>query len=138
MRQVLLGVALIFLSAGNVFADNFVEAGELRTMIEQKKEVILIDIQTPEDFTKRHIQGSIETNAYPAKSEDEKKRLDKALPTIKASTAPVVVVCPRGKSGAKNSYDYLISKGIPENRLQILKGGIAAWPYQELLGKPKN
>lgn len=29
--------------------------------------------------------------------------LDKALPTINASKAQVVVVCPRGKSGAKNS-----------------------------------
>jgi hypothetical protein len=47
----------------------------------------------------------------------------------------VVIICPRGKSGASNTYDYIKSKGIPENRLYILEGGIAGWPYKEMLIK---
>ena len=89
----------------------------------------MVDIQPAADFAKQHLPGSIETNAFPAKSDEEKGRLNKALPAINASKAPVIVLCPRGKSGAKNSYDYLQSKGVAENRLQILEGGIADWPY---------
>jgi hypothetical protein len=60
---------------------------------------------TATDFTNQHLPGAIETNAFP------------------------------GKSGAKNNYDYLQSKGVVENRLQILEGGIADWPYAEMLVK---
>ena len=95
----------------------------------------MVDIQPAADFAKQHLPGSIETNAFPAKSDEEKARLNKALPAINGSKAPVVVLCPRGKSGAKNSYEYLQSKGVPENRLQILEGGIADWPFTEMFVK---
>ena len=57
---------------------------------------------------------------------------------LKGSAAPVVVVCPHGKSGAKNAYEYLASRGINEDRLRILDGGIAEWPFKELFvsGRP--
>jgi len=86
--------------------------------------VILIDIQPAADFEKHHLPGAIETNAYPVKSDEEKKRLDKSLDTIKKSEELVVIICPRGGSGAINSYNYYLSQGIPENRLTILKGGM--------------
>ena len=90
---------------------------------------------TAADFTKQHLPGVIETNSFPDKSDEEKARLNKALPAINAGKAQVIVLCPRGKSGAKNSYDYLQSKGVVENRLRILEGGIADWPYAEMLVK---
>ncbi len=91
-----------------------------------------MDIQPAADFEKQHLPGSIETNAFPAKTDEEKARLDKVLARIKSSKDPVVVVCPRGKSGAKNSYNHLESKGVSEDRMQILEGGIAEWPFKEL------
>jgi len=114
-------------------AANYIEAEEMKQIIQQKKDVIIVDIQPSADFEKHYLPGSIETNAFPAKTSEEKQRLDKALPAISASKAPVVIVCPRGKSGAKNSYDYLLTKGIPEERLLILDDGISGWPYKELL-----
>jgi len=114
-------------------AANYIEAEEMKQIIKQKKDVIIVDIQPGADFEKHYLPGSIETNAFPAKTSEEKQRLDKALPAISASKAPVVIVCPRGKSGAKNSYDYLLTKGIPEERLLILDDGISGWPYKELL-----
>jgi len=113
-------------------AANYITPDELKEMILQKKDVVIVDIQPPTEFEQHFLPGSIETNAFPAKSNDEKQRLNKTLPAINASTAPVVIVCPRGGSGAKNSYEYLQSQGVPENRLLILKGGIAGWPYQDL------
>jgi rhodanese-related sulfurtransferase len=93
--------------------------------------MIVVDIQPAKDFALQHLPGSIETNAYPAKSDDEKHLLDKVLATIKASADPVIIVCPRGKGGAKNSYEYLLSQGVAENRLQILEDGISGWPFKE-------
>jgi rhodanese-related sulfurtransferase len=124
---------LVLAHVSLAFAANYISPDELKGMIQQQKDVVIVDIQPANEFEQHYLKGSIETNAFPAKSPDEKQRLDKSLPVIKASSAPVVIVCPRGGSGAKNSYEYFQAQGIPEERLLILKGGIAGWPYQELL-----
>lgn len=92
--------------------------------------MILIDICSAEQFAKGHIKGSIETNAYPVKTEEEKARLAKHLPTMKASTEDVIIVCPRGGGGAKNTFDFYKANGIDENRMLILEKGMDKWPFQ--------
>ncbi|MBV5339838.1 MAG: rhodanese-like domain-containing protein [Deltaproteobacteria bacterium] len=134
-KRIVLTLALTLLSATAALAANYIEPQELKELLDKKSEVILVDIQPAADFEKQHLPGSIETNAFPAAKDEEKARLDKALTVIKASKAPVVVVCPRGKTGAKNSYNYLESKGVPEERMQILEDGIAGWPYKEMFVK---
>lgn len=138
MKRLLLAVVAVLLTGTAALAANYIDADELKPLIEQKKSLIIVDIQPAADFAAHHFAGAIETNAFPAKTAEEKSRLDKVIATIKESNAPVVVVCPKGKSGAKNSYAYLVSKGIPEERLQILDGGIAEWTYKELFvtGRP--
>jgi rhodanese-related sulfurtransferase len=135
LKKIMLSFALTLASASITLAANYIEPQELKELLDKKKTVILVDIQPAADFEKQHLPGSIETNAFPAKTDEEKTRLDKALAVIKTSKDPVVVVCPRGKSGAKNSYNYLESKGISEERMQILEGGIHEWPYKELFVK---
>ena len=135
LKIIILSFALTLASATIALAANYIEPQELKELMDKKKPVILVDIQPAADFEKQHLPGSIETNAFPAKTDEEKARLDKALAIIKTSKDPVVVVCPRGKSGAKNSYNYLESKGISEDRMQILEGGIHEWPYKELFVK---
>jgi rhodanese-related sulfurtransferase len=132
--------SLVFLfSAVLLYASqyNMIKPEELKNWLTSGKKVILVDIQPHEDFVKGHIKGAIETNAYPASKDEERKRLDKVLPIIKKSKDPVVIICPRGRTGAKNTYNYLKSKGVPENRLYILEGGMGGWPYPELLEKGK-
>jgi rhodanese-related sulfurtransferase len=97
--------------------------------------MVIVDIQPAVDFEQHHLPGSIETRAFPAVKDEEKARLDKAMPAIKSSNGMVVVVCPRGKSGALNSYKYFVSKGISEDRLRILEDGVAEWPYKDLMVK---
>jgi hypothetical protein len=53
----------------------------------------------------------IKTNAYPAKT-DEEKKLDGVQSSINSSKEDVVIVCPRGGGGAKNTYEYLKTKGV--------------------------
>lgn len=131
----LIVLAIIMFSATVALAANYIEPQELKDLLDKKKPVILVDIQPAADFEKHHLPGSVETNAFPAKTDQEKARLDKVLTAIKASQDPVVVICPRGGSGAKNSYMYLKSKGVPEDRMTILEGGIAQWPYKDSLSK---
>lgn len=135
LKRMVLTLTLTLLSAGSALAANFIEAEELKKMIDQKQELILVDIQPAADFEKQHLPGSIETNAFPAKTAEEKTRLDKVLPIINQSKAPVIVICPRGKSGAKNSYDYLHSKGVSEERMKILEDGIAGWEFEKMFVK---
>ena len=132
-QKIALTLIFTLLAVTAALAANYIDPPELKELLDKKKPVILVDIQPAADFAKQHLAGSIETNAFPAKTDEEKARLDKALVIIKASKDPVVVVCPRGKSGAKNSYSYLESKGVPEVRMTILEGGMAEWPYKELL-----
>lgn len=92
--------------------------------------MIIINICPVEQFAKGHIKGSLETNAYPVKTKEEKARLAEYLPKIKASTDDVVIVCPRGGGGAKRTFDFYKSSGIEEKRLLILEKGMNKWPYE--------
>lgn len=135
MKKFAAALILTLSTATAALAANYIEPQELKELLDKKQSVILVDIQPAADFEKQHLPGSIETNAFPAKSDDEKKRLDKTLPIINASKDPVVVICPRGKTGAKNSYEYLMKQGVAEERMTILEGGIHEWPYKELFVK---
>lgn len=126
-------VMLALVATTAVAADyNYVKPEVFKSWLESGKEVVIVDIQVPEEFAKRHFQGAIETNAYPVKSDEERARLDQTLARINATSAEVVIVCPRGGGGAKNTYDYLKSKGVDEARLFILEKGMEGWPHPEL------
>ncbi|BCS53873.1 rhodanese-like domain-containing protein [Geobacter sp. SVR] len=133
-RTVCMVVILATLMAGTVLAEsyNYVKPETMKTWLETKKPVIVVDIQVPAEFAKRHLPGSVETNAFPVKSDEEKKRLENVLATIGSSRDDVVIVCPRGGGGAKNTYEYLKSKGVDEKRMYILEKGIEGWPYPQM------
>ena len=126
--------AILMLIVATVFAAdyNFVSPDRFKEELATGKKSIIVDIQVPDEFVKHHFKDSLETNAYPVKTDEERKRLDAVLATINASQDDVVIVCPRGGGGAKNAYDYLKSKGVAEKRLFILEKGMGGWPYPEL------
>ncbi len=123
----------IMLFAGSISAGgyNTITAQELKKRIKQGPSVILVDICPVDQFAKGHIPGSIETNAYPVKTDEEKVRLYKGMLKITASSDDVVIICPKGGSGARNAVDYYKSKGVSEKRLLILEKGMSEWPYEK-------
>ena len=134
-------IVLIIFTAFLTFAQNGLAAGyqylsaeELKGWLEASKSVLLVDIQEKNDFAAHHIKGSMETNAYPVKSDAERQAIARAVSQAKDYEA-VVVVCPRGKGGATRTYDYLKKMGVLEEKLSILTGGMAKWPYQEWVEK---
>jgi len=133
-------VALLFFSVPAVAA-NYVEPDVLKQWLEGGRSVILIDLQPADAFRQRHIRGSMMTNAYSVKSDEQKVMLDTALPVIRSSDRAVVIVHAPGKMGrigGSNAYDYFRSKGVAETRLFILNGGIDNWPYENLTEEIKK
>jgi len=137
MKQLALLPLLILLCVFNVASVfesfNYTEADQFKKWIESDKPVIIVDIQVKDEFAAHHFPGSIETNAYPVKTEAQQKQIARALKAYKKTGNDIVVVCPRGGGGAKRCYSYLKSQGIPEGKLSILKGGVSKWPYRDIL-----
>ena len=134
-RYAVLVVSLVLIMVNTAWAANMLKAEDFKKWLEAGKSVIIVDIQPAKEYEQHHFKGSIETNAFPAKTDEERARLDKAIEKAKASKDDVVIVCPRGRSGAQNTYDYMKLKGIEEKRLFILEGGVANWPYKEMFVK---
>ena len=107
----------------------YITADELNTRLGAGSPMILIDICPVDQFAKGHIKGAVETNAYPVKTEEEKARLAERLPMLKASADEIIILCPRGGGGAKNTYDFYKANGIDDNRLLILEKGMDKWPF---------
>ncbi len=139
MKTFILTIAAFFLIAAAALASdyNFISPEKTKNWIETQVPVTIVDIQVKEEFESHHLPGSIPTYAYPVKSDAEKALINDAVAISISKGAPVIVVCPRGKGGAKRCYDYMKSQNVPEDKLLILKGGISGWPYKELLTSGK-
>lgn len=109
---------------------NYISAADLQKRHQSKSPMILLDICPVEQFAKGHIPGSIETNAYPVDTDEQRERLAKVLPQIQASKDDVIILCPRGGGGAKKTFDFYKSKGVDAKRMLILEKGMDAWPYE--------
>jgi len=116
---------------------NYISPAQLKQRLESADKPLLLDIQVEADYAKHHLPGTIPTYAYPAKSDAERAKLQPAVSKILESKDDVVIVCPGGGSGAKNTVDYLKAAGVPESRLLILEKGQKGWPFPELVTKDK-
>lgn len=112
---------------------NYVKADDFKQWLDSGKAMVLVDIQVKDEFSLHHFKDSIETNAFPVETEEQRKMLNPAVAGAKKAGTDVVVICPRGGGGAKRCYSYLKAQGISEEKLFILEGGIAKWPHKEML-----
>ncbi len=114
---------------------NFISAEKMKENLEAGDNVIIVDIQVEKEFNEHHIPGSLATYAYPVKSDSDRLKVDKAVKKYEETGKNVVIVCPRGKGGAKRCYDYMKAHNVPEEKLAILENGMSGWPYKELVEK---
>lgn len=126
----LVAVGLSAPGAGESY--RYVKAADLAARLSAKDPVVMVDIQAEPEYAQRHIKGVIPTYAYPVKSDAERSRIEAVVSQLQASSAPVVVVCPRGGGGAERAYDLLREKGVAPERLYILEKGQAGWTYGDL------
>ncbi|MEN8140804.1 MAG: rhodanese-like domain-containing protein [Thermodesulfobacteriota bacterium] len=138
MRTISLMCLLLLTTATSAVAGsyNYVGKKEFKGWLTAGKSMVIVDIQEKDAFAKHHFPGSIETNAFPVKTDAQRRSIDPAVVKAKANMADdVIVVCPRGGGGAKRCYDYLRQQGVADSRLYILKGGVDKWPHRAMLEK---
>lgn len=140
MKKLVFIICVVFLGLAQTSLASdykYLSANELKGWLEAAKPLLLVDIQEKKDFANHHIKGALETNAYPVKSAAELQTLAQAVIKEKDYEA-VIVICPRGKGGAKRAYDYLKGQGVPEAKLSILTDGMEKWPYKEWVDTKKE
>ncbi|HJV64320.1 MAG TPA: rhodanese-like domain-containing protein [Geomonas sp.] len=133
VATLMLMLMLALTTKAMAWGHNYVEPAQFKQWLETGKKVAIVDIQVPAEFQQHHFRGALETNAFPAKSAEDHVKLDRVIPRLAAGREEIVIVCPRGGGGAKNTYAYLKEKGIAEKRMFILREGMQGWPYQELV-----
>lgn len=132
-----LALICVFTMGASLGSYNYVNQEDFKQWLDTDKSMIVVDIQDKAAFAKQHFKGSIETNAYPVKSDEERTSIDPAVAEFKATNKDVVVICPRGKGGAKRCYDYMKSQGVPDEKLFILEHGIDKWPHRDMVENQK-
>lgn len=131
IAPILLAFAML-VTAGELLY-SYITSADLKARIQSGESTAILDIQTLDEFSRHHIRGAVPTYAYPVKSEEERSRIEAVYTDLASASGSVVIVCPRGGGGARRTYDYLVSRGIVEERLFILEKGQEGWPYPELL-----
>ncbi len=111
----------------------YMQPDDLKIRLDTNQPTILVDIQPKNAYKEHHFYGSIRTYAYPAKTERDTQSLVQAVRMHETTGNDVVIISPRGGRASKRTYDFLVSRGIPEEKLFILKGGLRKWPYKKML-----
>ena len=87
-----------------------------RDQLIKGKNIILLDVRTPEEFTKGYIAGAININYF---DKNFKEKIEK-LPASK----PIYVYCAVGGRSAKASA---LIAGLNRKDIYNLEGGFTAW-----------
>lgn len=127
--------SMLLLFAGSAYANsyNYISPDEVKADLSSSRALLILDIQVEDEFSEHHLLGSVATYAFPVKSATDRAKLNKVVAVQKKSNQKVVIVCPRGKGGAKRSYDFMKENGVSEEKLVILEKGMSGWPYKDMV-----
>lgn len=114
-------------------AYNMMKADELKVRIETKQPTILLDIQKKNAYKEHHFFGSVRTFAYPAKTDLQLESVVQGVRIHNQTGDDIVIIGPRGGRASKRTFDFLVTRGVPEGKIFILDGGIRQWPYKKML-----
>jgi rhodanese-related sulfurtransferase len=129
----LLAVALMVASNGECrkAGYNYISVTELKARIDAgdhtSGSMVLMTTQTEKEYATGHIPAAYPTYARPLKSEADIAKLNPFLEKIKSTNEDIILICPRGHSGAEIPFDYFKKNGIATDRMLILDGGAEAY-----------
>lgn len=89
--------------------------------------MILVTTQTEEEYATGHLQEAYPTYARPLETDEDFAKLDPFLNMVKNTDQDIIILCPRGGSGATRPFDYFKERGIDTDRMLILQGGQEAY-----------
>lgn len=101
-------------NAGAGYRD--ITADQLKSMMENEKNLLVVDVREQEEFAGGHINGAVllPTSEFASRF------------TELATDKKIVLVCATG-SRSSQAAAYLVQQGYKE--VYNLNGGMAAWPY---------
>lgn len=113
----------------------YIEPADLKAKMDAGEAMIQLSVQTKENYRETgHLPNSIATYAFPANTNDLLENLEDEVDALKENNLPIYVMCHGGKDGAFNSITYYVNEHkIDQSRFFIIKGGITAWPYKDML-----
>lgn len=107
---------------------NYINAESVAKIIrDNDQEYAIIDIQLEDKFDEHHLRGAIPTYAFPGDKPEMQAKLKAGLEQVK-DNQKIIIVCPRGGGGAKNTVNYYRGLGVDNDRLLILESGQDGWP----------
>ena len=136
---ILLLILLLALCSTHSLAEgyNYVTAGQLKEKIETAQPLSLLDIQYEGAYKNRHFKQAIATYAYPVKTDASRALIDAKLSRLHASGS-IIILSRRGGGGAMRAVQHLQAQGIDAERLFILKSGMQAWSYPNMVENTEN
>ncbi len=105
-------------------------AEELHQAMENGDNLLLLDVQPQDQYDQHHIAGVTATFAFPCDTPETQAILKDYVKDLKSFDGDVILICPMGKMGSGNAFDYFVSQGVDPAKLYILEGGQTGWPYE--------
>lgn len=120
-------IALALVATASAKDYNQISPQELKARIDAgdiiNGKLMVFSTQNPKEFATGYLPQAIQTFARPLETEEDYRKLDIILARARMTTEDIVVICPRGGSGATRPYDYLEKNGIDGKRLLMLTKG---------------
>jgi len=130
MRYVLGAIAAIIILAsvwlawkGGLFMGRVKVSNDVIEMVRSNKDIILVDVRTPEEYREKRIPGSVLLPDYEIRN--------RASEVIPDKNARIVVYC---RSGRRSAEAAKVLKDMGYENVYDL-GGIIDWPYETVSGK---
>ena len=98
-----------------------IQVSDLQQMQKEQKDLIIVDVRTPEEWASGTIEGAQKINLFDAEFAEKVQALDKER--------PIAVIC---KVGGRSSKAANQMKGMGFTELYNVSGGMDAWKAKSL------
>ena len=121
-------------NANNQQGNNYISANDFKDALENNTNMIILDVQSQEDYNIHHFAGSTHFALSPISNNPSiLTNLDSFISQNMNTSQPIVIICGGGRTNATATFNYLVENGISRDRLLVLENGIRNWPFPELL-----
>jgi len=109
-------IAPLVNAGDNTVGITYVSAAEAQTLVSHNKDLIVLDVRTPGEYKRGHIEGAVRNNYFSTKFKKRLRALDKSKPYL--------VHC---KSGHRSErvVKIMVKEGF--TNITHLDGGYDAW-----------
>lgn len=110
---------------------NYISPEELKVRLDRgditNGRMMMFTTQTEKEYASGYLEDAIPTYARPLETDADFSKLDPVLNQVRVTSEDIIIICPRGGSGATRPFDYFEENGIHPDRMLILTGGQEAY-----------